>query len=442
MWTLENRCALRASDESTVSPNAALNAVQRARAIPLDGSGIFGDIFVELYTIVDRPEGELRGQIQYPSSGFVISKEFAATGGVEGLATMCHSCPANSDASKIARCAGFLGQPPSQEIERRLREVIARQNLEEAVKANFPRTAWRWYALWAVSPVPRAALPVLRSLLAALLAEEQTEARIPDHAAPLTISGLSDFVRAIDTAIQRNWPLRVELLPPGHVDFGFHTVFPHCPFCHAAAPVAPWTRYPKQIHTCAVCQTQYSPQATASSKRMPDDDDELRDLLSPEEFSQFAKNYLVAHGETPEAAENIVLATEAKELRRAEEWRQELATHQRSKNFVQTHILQGLPCLPTPPSDVSEGEPLETKNTGWYNAETMREIFRRCDCIGVQVITLIHTSADGECDRHHMGLLPSPLNLLSQWQSEGCNDDFYARYRADAATIDRSLEPK
>src|SRR5262249_5925396 len=55
------------------------------------------------------------------------------------------------------------------------------------------------------------------------------------------------FLNALEAAIRWELPVHVSLAPLGHTDFGWYTVFPHCPRCKANAPVGRWKeRYPKE----------------------------------------------------------------------------------------------------------------------------------------------------------------------------------------------------
>jgi hypothetical protein len=48
---------------------------------------------------------------------------------------------------------------------------------------------------------------------------------------------VDEFTRALAKSAETGEPLRVELTPPGHVDFGWVTTFVHRPRCKAEGPV-------------------------------------------------------------------------------------------------------------------------------------------------------------------------------------------------------------
>jgi hypothetical protein len=117
----------------------------------------------------------------------------------------------------------------------------------------------------------------------------------------------------------------VVFLAPGHVDMGWHTVFPHCPRCKAHAGVGCWKEsYPQADHVCKVCGNHFVPDENHSSER--DDFDgfgeSLEELLGAEGFRQFFRDYCVAHGYTSEQVD-IIWQDRLDDKRRAEKWARE-----------------------------------------------------------------------------------------------------------------------
>jgi hypothetical protein len=443
-WTLQKRCLLRNNADAETKPGAVAEAVWKARAYSHglrnreDGFGVFGDIYVSSYTFASLPEGESKNgkkSIHYPTNGFSVAEEFRPFGGVEQLLHMCHECPANVHAHELASCAGDVFQwPESPETETQLRGIISRLGLEKEVAAAFPATRPLWYGLWAVSPVPAKSLPVLRTLLSEILAEDQRDMAASGKVDRDQVRQFTTLIAAIERAESSRLALHVELLPLGHADCGFYTVFSHCPFCKAAARVGRWQRkYPSELHTCPVCGTKFSPAETGSAKRMDWDHRELRDALGEAAYREFAAAYLVERGETPERAAAIVEATEAAEVRRKEMNRQRTEMEARRKQFLEKHVYHGLPCVEPPPPEFpdeeAEAPPERSKCTGWFRAAELVQVLERCEQLGIKVTMLQHHSSDGDHDRFEMRDLKEPLAILAKWRSEGCDEKFYAACR-------------
>jgi hypothetical protein len=256
-----------------------------------------------------------------------------------------------------------------------------------------------------------------------------------DHA---QIRDFSTLISAIELAQQRTLPLHVRLLPLGHTDFGVYTIFPHCPFCQAAARVGRWQRhYPTELHTCHVCGTAFSPAETASAERMNYEPRSLRDTLGDEAFRRFAKEYLVAHGEFPEAADGIVVETEAAELKRLAKNRLDQELARRRSEYLETHVYAGLPSLPKPHDELFDDDDQTpgTGSTGWFDSHNFAEVLRRCEALGVKITMMTHHSSDGKKDRCEMKNISKPLVVLAGWTSEGCDEKFSAVCRVPDSLV-------
>jgi hypothetical protein len=168
---------------------------------------------------------------------------------------------------------------------------------------------------------------------------------------------LNLFIQAIDMSLRRNLNLHVKLGSPGHTDFGLLTIFPHCPFCKAGADVDRWQRkYPAELQTCEVCGTSFSPAETAKVMRHDYDSDDLRKILGPERFGEFAVEYLVANGAPRSEAQAIMVETERIHSERIEKFRLERERANQERRFVNEVVLAGLPRVPAPPSDFPHDE--------------------------------------------------------------------------------------
>lgn len=282
------------------------------------GFGVCGDICVTGCVYAKTPRNLVRGRgVRYPCSGFVISEELARVGGVEGLAAMCKQCPANVTPDRPAGCAGTISlRPGSAETQQQLDGNISALDLEAAVREAFLATQPWWYGFWARSPLAAPALKVLGAITERILHEggAAAEANL-DGVIDRHLVELESFGQALGIALTRRLDLHVSMDPPGHADFGFYTVFPHCPLCKAAARMARWQEeYPTQLYACHVCGTEYSPAQTVSSVRM-EEEPELREMLGPK-FREFARTHLMEQGLSESEAAEFVEATEQAEADR------------------------------------------------------------------------------------------------------------------------------
>jgi hypothetical protein len=72
---------------------------------------------------------------------------------------------------------------------------------------------------------------------------------------------------------------------------------------------------------------------------MKEDEMELRELLGQARFHDFAKEYLIFHGESPDEADLIIHLTEAKEAAREDERREKQSLQKKKDAFLREHIL-------------------------------------------------------------------------------------------------------
>ena len=385
-WALKQSCALRTTAEAAREPSEALDAIAKARTISRymghasKGFGIYGDICVTSYTFasIEGPLSIRKAPTwHYPSSGFVVSKEFAGVGGLQGLVKMCQECPANTQSPRPAGCAGTIYQNPEwPAVQEQFEGIIARLGLEVAMGEAFPPTTPLWYGFWIQSPVPRRGLEVMAPIFERMLEEDRAEAEAkPEHARRNHVRELDSFVRALTLARDTGLELRVSMAPPGHTDLGYYTVFPHCPVCKAEARLARWkTRYPTQLYTCQACGNAYPPAETASSEKDDFDLPELRQMLGDERFREFAASYLIAQGVDAREAAKIVDGQEQWEEERQAKIAIEQRRSEREAAYVKAVLYAGLHPL-TEEGDEEEAGPL-------FGAEEFAEILRRCEARG------------------------------------------------------------
>jgi hypothetical protein len=304
-WCLGKACGLRTGAAIT-DPPAAITAVQRARSYGAardDGertSRVIGDVCVTSYTHATVPARLGKVVARYPAGGFVISEALREVGGAAGVEAMCGACPANLRPGGLAGCVGAVYQlPDSESTQEQLERIFAKLGIAEAMSTAFLRTNPIWYGLWARSPLSREAAGLLRVLLEEMHREDAEEpwedAREEQRA---HLDALRAFLRAASLAEAGELPLHVDLAPPGHVDFGYRTVFEHCPVCKAPHPG----------DTCQVCGAPRGPRETRSMERM-EPLVWLRDVLG-DRFPDVARAYLLRQCFNAEDADEIVALTE------------------------------------------------------------------------------------------------------------------------------------
>ena len=308
---------------------------------------------------------------------------------------------------------------------------------------RFPATTPLWYGLWAVSPVPVESLPLLRLLLSEMLEEDRRDADPQGRSHESQFREFEDFLTAIDVAEARKLPLHVELLPPGHTDFGVYTIFPHCPFCKADARTPRWrNRYPTELSECHVCGTRFSPAETASRRRMKWDLDGLRKELGDEVYLRFTEEFLRARGEAPEDIPGILAATAEMEREIEEKNRKRLEEEERNRAYIEAHVFRDLPRVDPPPREHLDGdgdgdEEEEEEASGqavepaWFAIGQLEEIIQRCESLGVKIQAMVHHSREESLSRYQSinAHKASAAETLAQWKADGCNGKFMVSCR-------------
>jgi hypothetical protein len=417
-WALEQACGLR-SAEAVCDPVQALGRTMRAAMFSENvvergqGCGLLGDVCVTSYVYAqtfERFKGG--GVLGYPHSGFVVSREFESVGGVEGLVNMCRQCPANATPARPAGCAGMISNGGSAEAQRQLESIISRLGLEAAVAEAFPRTQPLWYGFWVHSPLSAHAIDVLHALMSELLGEVPIE---------IARYQLRPFIEALRIAREGRVKLHVSMSPPGHVDFGIVTAFPHCPACKAGARVERWQkRYPTNPYTCHVCGTKYSPADTASSESDPDDEPELSEILGPERFREFTKAYLIAQGLSETDAVTAIEEMEHDADQSRAKAAEAALRAARKEAYVQEALYAGLHPV------VGKMHEKALSNDHLFAPKEFSELLRRCREKGVAVSFMFHRSDIDDLGRATYHQPTNPEEVFGKWKSEGCNELFGA----------------
>lgn len=437
-WTLEQQCPLR-REEAVTEPGPALAALSRAHGIARRQStdrrtGLYGDILVVGYTSSNPFANRREKTPPFPCIGFDVSETLAAVGGIDGLQSLCRNCPANATSPKAVGCVGTLYQyAGSEETEEQLRSIITRLGLLADVRDELLETTPIWYGLWAKPTPSRRGVQALVEIMTAMRAEDAADDEVDED----QLRDFSNFIRAARLALARGVMLHVDMAPPGHTDFGYYTVFPHCPRCKAEARVRRWRRIPAALYTCHACGMQYSPKEMSRSEKdsFPP---ELRDVLGPERFARLAVEYLVANSDlSPAQAAELVVKKEAEHQARVQKLEVERAANERrwaaQTRFEIEQLFVGLrPIYPEPEGGEEEEGLKGTQGSPTFNLADFQELLRRCRRLGIRITSMRHEAPEDpapgqpDMDRYSFREIDDPEKVLQHWVMEGCAGRFNA----------------
>jgi formylglycine-generating enzyme required for sulfatase activity len=299
-WSLERKCPFRNGTDwflptETWNQLADLQTLAESYA----DNRVFDGICVTGWTIGNDSSDNY---FDIPTSGFRIEEKFGQFGGLDVVHKACGNCEANVDRKLDTRIAGCFGNmdiwPDSEELEQQLWQIIQDRNLEDQLRAAFPVTTPLWYGFWVHSPLRRLQAEFLHELLDAAC----------DYDDPRD-SDVVHFLNALRAAIDWELPVHVALAPLGHTDFGWYTVFPHCPRCKANAPVGRWQeQFSSEPYECQVCGNVFNPNEHHSSEEYDFDSDStsLEKQLGENGFEEFKRGFLLHRGCTQQQVEQIV----------------------------------------------------------------------------------------------------------------------------------------
>ncbi len=435
-WSLAMNCPLRQDDEKS---KRVFDLARSYSGCLTESSGTFGiceGICVN-GTTCSFIGNSFKTTVYYlPRDGFDVEGEFAGLGGVEGLHQLCGNCPANAALDGVAGCADFFQTPNgAHELDEELQRLAAGLGLEAAIKEVFPATDLMWYGFWIESPLSREALKLLQPLLEALLAESSAGSFSLRDA-----DGLNQFVRAIERALYFSLELHVEMMPPGHVDFGWRTTFSHCPRCKAGAPVAPWTEVASDWVSCGMCGHEFDPEATysmesmeATAFRKPSD---LRETMGDERYRPFANAYLIQQGAAPQDAAAMVEQHLAPPDPKMLERRRQVAEKARRKReFILTVLFQGIGEARSDSQDPHFNRAIPEDY--WFSAPEMEILLARCREYGVEFVSMTHHSVHDDLNglRVHYRDFPDMESAFKHLLAQGCNEWFSIRLLIPDAAI-------
>lgn len=299
-WSLERPCAFRSGDGWFLPDRTYTQLVDlRIVASSEVNRRIVDGICVTSCTTERDNSGKIH---EIPCSGFRIEDRLGPFGGLDAALTTCRDCEANVKTElgiDVAGCFGHLDVwPDSEELDRQLWGIIEQRNLENSLRGAFPVTTPLWYGFWINSPLRRVQCEFLHELLDAAC----------DHDDPQD-EDVRHFLGTLEAAIRWELPIHVSLAPLGHVDLGWHTVFPHCPRCKANAPVGRWKEsYPNEPHECRACGHTFNPDEHHSSEHdeLDWDSSGLEGQLGEAGYGQFVRAFLIHRDCPPERVDEVI----------------------------------------------------------------------------------------------------------------------------------------
>lgn len=422
-WSLAMECPLRQDDEKSKRAFARARSYSSCLTGASRTFGICEGICVNGATCATGRNSQQLPSYYLPSQGFDVEAEFAGLGGVEGLHRLCGNCPANAALQGVAGCADFFRTPSgARELDEELQHLAAQLGLKTAIEEVFPATDLVWYGFWIESPLSHEALKILQPLLEGLLSEN-AERSLALH----DTDGLNKFVRAIERALYFDLELHVEMMPPGHVDFGWHTTFSHCPRCKVGAPVGSWEKVAHDWISCGMCGQEYDPATTHSMETMPPRERaDLRDIMGDERYRPFATAYLMGQGAAPQdAAAMVEQHLTPPDPAIAERRRQK-------RDFILTVLFQDIGKV-RPDSKSLNPVP----SSYWFTAQEMKLLLARCREHSVEFVSMRHHSVHDDWDGPRASHRDFPdaeaafQNLLDQ----GCNEWFSILLKTSDAAI-------
>lgn len=236
---------------------------------------------------MDISRGEPGVKRQIPSLGLLLDDLVGDFEDIAHVRATCEACIANAsagDETGVGGCHGALDvYPDSQMLESLLWKIVQEQHLETRLKAAFQETDPLWYSFWIDSPLKPNQMELLGEILRDVGTDETQE-----------LEGQAHFLDAMQRSLSNAIPLHVQLTPPGHVDFGLHTIFPHCPRCRASAPVQRWqASCSEEKCRCEVCGVEYDPNEHSSTTKMELEWNpiNLKTHLGPEGYEDFLQRY-------------------------------------------------------------------------------------------------------------------------------------------------------
>jgi hypothetical protein len=433
LWTLGKRCPLRQQDDWE-NPLTAIKALGAYRTYSRlrerkGGFGIFDDVCVTGVTASVKSEANTF--YDYPADGFIVSKQISQIGGLPSLLRLCGECPANTDKDGLAGCNGHLSQEfYSKEGDQQLERLINQLGIGPNLDSIFPSTRRHWFRFWIHSPIPPAAIPLLRQLFGAVFEEGLQVLKNFGRQDLGKFEDLKTFLDALDLSVAGNISLHVRLTPPGHTDFGWYTVFAHCPRCKWEAPVERWKRkYPDTEIECTMCGAKYSPARTHSSERDDYDAYDLRKLLDPAKFEKVAFQSLVEQGASEAEASRLVQLQEEKHRQRMAETEQKRKLFQQHQQFLEQVLYHGL-------KNLNSGD---KKEPAWaLCAGEMEEVIRRVQHHGGKIFMISHASESGDHDELLQVKWPTSANAtLQALRKLGCNEKFSAHLKIPDEVVEQ-----
>lgn len=205
-WAIERQCPLR----ELLPPNQPEKVERQLRSARCVSEAIAeGRIENDLAISTDK------------TLAFRVSDSLMIYGGETVVKDCCTGCPANALASirqpSYAGCYGLFPVPEPREPFWQRTQQCPRDN------QLFAPTQFLWYGWWIRSPLDLAQVAYLAKHLSV----------ISNEADFATNTDLRDLTIALQTCLQQNLSLSVQLFPRGEIDGLWWNLLPHCDTCKA-----------------------------------------------------------------------------------------------------------------------------------------------------------------------------------------------------------------
>lgn len=211
-WALQRECSFR-SGPSRCDPDVAVDQLRWLQDVGRNEAE--GRVFEEFVLYGSRVKDFAGQEYMLPQLSYRISRVLCGEDTWPQAKRECSACEANvlvKGAVALAGCHGKLTFDLSlARLEPRLQAVVDQLELQQQLRAVFPRQQSVWQSLWAQSPLTAEQQNVLRRLLPALHERRSLLGEASEGLSERELSGVFSFLDAVDVSQRYHLPLHVKL---------------------------------------------------------------------------------------------------------------------------------------------------------------------------------------------------------------------------------------
>ena len=238
-WALARPCDLRNLDVTNL-PDYTFRQLRNIRELSVakKEDRVVDGICLRTPTVVSDPNELL---------GFIAEEVYDLSGEDHELDDLCGSCPANTlkEGGLWTGCYGWLaadpvfsfdaphgdGYVPKESLVSDLTSVVEELELKDRINEMFPvRSVPYWYALWQAETPTKGQLEILQVVLRELLRKIDM-AKAANGVNRRGVNSVSQFLKAVELAVEHDLKLHLELVPPGFSDGQTWATKDNCPTC-------------------------------------------------------------------------------------------------------------------------------------------------------------------------------------------------------------------